>query len=383
MRLVPRFDPFPAVRYATEAPHDLSDLVAPPYDVINPDDRAALVARSEHNAVRIELPAEEGGRDRYEVAAELWRRWRDDGVLATHPQPAFYAYRMTFGGRSTLGVLGALELSRPGEGGILPHERTTSKDKADRLNLLRACRANLSPIWGLSLASGLSSLLDVDRAPDGSAVDEDGNRHELWVLPDADVDAIAAAVASAPVVIADGHHRYETALAFRDEAAGSVDGAGSVLAYIVELTESQLAVGPIHRLLSGLPDGFERVLSDYFELAPADGPADGQMTLLTKGGAFAMTALPSTEAKAEADLDSSRLDVALAALDGVSVRFQHGVDRVQAALAAGEADAAVLLRPATVAQIAETGRGGERMPPKTTFFFPKPRTGMVFRSLPG
>lgn len=384
---MPRFTPFAGVRYATPD-GNLDDLVAPPYDVISPDDRQRLVARSDHNAVRIELPAEEDGRDRYGVAASLWSSWRASGVLVDEDAPAFYAYRMTFRAedgttRHTLGVLGALELSRPGEGGILPHERTTAKDKADRLNLLRSCRANLSPIWGLSLASGLTDLLPVDAAPDATATDEDGNRHELWVLSDPSViAAVSDAVARTPVVIADGHHRYETALAYRDEVgAGGPPGAASVLAYVVELTDEQLAVGPIHRLLDGLtgPDP----LAPFFDIEAVDDVPAGSMALLTASGTWQLTPKPSTVDAAEADLDSSRLDVALAALPGVQVRYQHGVDRVSAAVAKGEADAAVLLRPATVAQIAETGRGGERMPPKTTFFFPKPRTGMVFRAVDG
>lgn len=379
---MPGFQPFNGVRYT---PSRIDDLVAPPYDVISPDDRAALVNRSEHNAVRIELPAEEEGRDRYEVAASLWQAWRADGVLATDAEPSFYAYRMEFtddagSPRQTLGVLGALELSKPGEAGILPHERTTTKDKADRLNLLRSCRANLSPIWGLSLAAGLSDLCAVDAEPDQTAVDEDGNTHSLWRITDAAVlDAISAAVASEPLVIADGHHRYETALAYREET--DEPGAEFVLCYVVELTDSQLAVGPIHRLLTDLPEDFD--LSPWFDMAPVDSPPRGSMALIKPDGVWQLTPKQSTVDAAEADLDSSRLDVALASFPGVGVRFQHGVDLVTQAVQKGEAAAAVLLRPATVAQIAETGHGGERMPPKTTFFFPKPRTGMVFRALAG
>jgi uncharacterized protein (DUF1015 family) len=375
---VPRFEPFAAVRYA--AGPDLSPVAAPPYDVISPDDRARLVEKSEHNAVRIELPADEGGRDRYQVAADLWRSWQDEGVLFTDDSPSFYGYRMSFAAddgspRSTLGVLGALELSRPGEAGILPHERTTSKDKADRLNLLRACRANLSPIWGLSLAPGLSGLLAVDRPPDAWADDEDGNRHELWRLAAGDAAAIGQAVAAEPLVIADGHHRYETALAYRDESPG-LPGARSVLCYVVELTESQLAVGPIHRLLSEVPD-----LSPWFDLTPVDDVPRAGLALVTADQAWRLTPKPSTAEAAEADLDSSRLDVALRELPGVSVRFQHGAELAVSMVRKGEAAAAVLLRPATVEQIAATGHGGERMPPKTTFFYPKLRTGMVFRAL--
>jgi len=144
---VPRFEPFPAVRYAAAA-GDPSDLVAPPYDVIGPDDRAALEGRSAHNAVRLELPS-----DGHAGAAKRFRDWMDQGTLLRDEAPGFYVYRMTAGGRATTGVLGALELEAPGQG-ILPHEHTTAKDKADRLGILRTTEVNLSPIWGLCALGG-------------------------------------------------------------------------------------------------------------------------------------------------------------------------------------------------------------------------------------
>ena len=382
---MPGFQPFNGVRYATPD-GELSDLVAPPYDVISPEDRERLVRQSEHNAVLVELPV---GEDRYDTAARLWSEWRRDGVLVTDDALSFYAYRMVFldeagDRRQTLGVLGALELSRPGEAGILPHERTTSKDRADRLNLIRATRANLSPIWGLSLAQGLSDLIDPKGPPDAAATDEDAIVHELWRITDpAALDAISQAVASEALVIADGHHRYEVGLAFRDEDGSP--GSKHILCYVVELSEEQLAVGPIHRLISGVGDvDLVRVFDGFFEMERVDAPPrSGSMALITRDGVWRLTPRQSTIDAAEADLDSARLDVALAALAEPDVKFQHGVDIVAAAVEKAEADAAVLLRPVTVEQIAATGHGGERMPPKSTFFFPKPRTGMVFRALDG
>jgi uncharacterized protein (DUF1015 family) len=381
---VPGFQPFAGVRYATPD-GALTKLVAPPYDVISPEDRDRLVKQSEHNAVLIELPV---GEDRYNAAARLWNEWRESGVLVTDDSGSFYAYRMSFtddagARRQTLGVLGALELSRPGEMGILPHERTTTKDKADRLNLIRATRANLSPIWGLSLAPGLSDVLQPTMPPDAAATDENGNLHELWRLTDpATVDAISAKVASESLVIADGHHRYEVGLAFRDEDGSP--GSRHILCYVVELSDDQLAVGPIHRLITAPGADLPAALAPYFDMQPVDAaPRSGVMALITRDGAWTLTPKQSTVDAAEADLDSARLDVALADLPDATVRFQHGVDLVTSAVEKGEADAAVLLRPATVEQIAATGHGGERMPPKTTFFFPKLRTGMVFRALDG
>jgi uncharacterized protein (DUF1015 family) len=196
------------------------------------------------------------------------------------------------------------------------------------------------------------------------------------------------------VVIADGHHRYETSLTYKGERqaeAGDAGAAGATMAYVVELVEDELTVHAIHRLLSDLPDGFDlrSALHPWFEDAgspPADRPvtlamADaGCLTLVLPTGEVMLR--PRPEALADArDLDSSRLDVALAALPPHHVSFQHGVANVRAAVASGAADAGVLLRPATVAQIEATAHGGERMPPKTTFFHPKPKTGLVFRRM--
>ena len=394
---MPRFDPFPGIRYATDDGR-LDDLVAPPYDVIDEEQRADLVARSEHNAVKVELPREEGGRDRYTVARDLFRSWLSAGVLVRDDEPSFYVYRMGFHDetgrpRQTAGVLGALELSAPGEGGILPHERTTPKDKADRLNILRTTEVNLSPIWGLSPAEGLSALCELPGPPLARATDEEGVHHRLWrITQPGVVEAISAAVASAPLIVADGHHRFEVGNAYREER-GPGGPWGAILAYVVELADEQLSVRAIHRLLDGLPDGFDLVeaLSAHFEPFDA-GKADesilsrmddaGALGLVTVDGAWLLRPRAETVAAAEHDLDSARLDVAVRTLPhGAHVRFQHGVDLVVRAVERGDAQAGVLLRPATVAQIAAVGHGGERMPPKTTFFHPKPRTGMVFRSL--
>lgn len=396
---VPRFDPFPGIRYNAEDGY-LDAVVAPPYDVISAEDRARLVEQSEYNAVRVELPQEEGdGRDKYTVARDLFRSWLGEGALAQDDEPSFYVYRMGFHDetgrpRQTAGILGALELSQPGEGGILPHERTTPKDKADRLDILRTTQVNLSPIWGLSPAEGLSALCEVPGPPLARATDDEGVHHRLWrVTQPGVVEAIASAVASAPVIVADGHHRFEVGNAYKAEQDGRLGPWDSILAYVVELAEEQLEVRAIHRLLDGLPDGFDLVdaLSAHFDVFDA-GKADetllarmldaGALSLVTSEGAWFLRPLAATVEAAEHDLDSSRLDVALAGLpDGARVRFQHGLDNVVRAVDRGQAQAAVLLRPATVSQIAEIGHGGARMPPKTTFFNPKPRTGMVFRAV--
>jgi uncharacterized protein (DUF1015 family) len=395
---VARFEPFAAIRYDLDR-SDLGRVIAPPYDVIDAAERAELAGRDPHNAVRIDLPDEADGDARYERAREDLGAWLADGTLVVDERPSFTVYRMASTDedgveRHTTGVLGALELSPPGTD-ILPHEHTTKKAKSDRLDLLRACRANLSAIWGLSLAKGLTDLLPVGDPPLADLVDDDGVRHTVWRVDDPEVcAAISAAVAEQPVVIADGHHRYETSLAYQAERVAS-DGdageAGATLAYLVELVEDELTVHAIHRLLSGLPDDLDLVeaLSPWFEDAGPP-PADRAVTAaMADAGCLALVRpdgevllRPRPDALAEArDLDSSRLDLALAALPPHDLRFQHGVENVRTAVATGAAQAGVLLRPVTVAQIEATAHGGERMPPKSTFFHPKPKTGLVFRGL--
>lgn len=404
---MPNFAPFRGLRYdpARFAP---DDVTAPPYDVLSPDDRAALVARDPHNAVLIDLPVEEDGPDRYAAAGRRLRAWQEEGVLVTDPTPELTAYRMTttddLGATvSTLGVLGALTLSRPDEGEILPHEHTTKKAKSDRLDLLRGTRANLSAIWGLSLAHGLTDLLDVDRPPFQSWTDEEGTLHETWRIADpAQVDAICAAISARPVVIADGHHRYETSLAYRDErreADGSGGEADATLCYVVELSDEQLTVRPIHRLVAGMAGtDLPTLLAEagggaVVGSATADEVRDGRVltamadqqaiAVVGADGAATLVRLDPAAPRFEGldDLDSARLAAAIAAVGDAELTYQHGTDRAQAAVVSGAADWAVLIRPVTVAAIEANAHSGDRMPPKSTFFFPKPRTGIVFRRL--
>jgi uncharacterized protein (DUF1015 family) len=386
---VPRFEPFAAIRYREDI--DLNVVTSPPYDVIDTAERERLAASTAYNAVHVDLPSD------YDEAAGLLRRWEDEGVLVSDDEPSFYVYRMGYTdeagrARQSTGVLGALELQVPGEGDVLPHEHTTPKAKSDRLALTRATQANLSPIWGLSLASGLTGLADVSGPPVGRATDELGVHHRLWrVTAPAIVEAISELVSSAPVVIADGHHRYETSLQYRDEV-GPGTPADLTLALVVELTESELAVRPIHRLLHGLAgvDVVEALSGVFepFEAGRADETLPAQMDdagalglVLGDGSAWLLRPREGAFPDDLPDLDSSRLDVARQALPPHDVEYQHGTDTVLRRVAAGEADTGVLLRPATVAQIQATAHARDRMPPKTTYFYPKPRTGFVFRKL--
>lgn len=396
---MPRFEPFAGVRYDRTAV-DMNAVIAPPYDVIGEEEHARLEARSPYNSVRLELPRDEVDRNRYESARCLFEEWQAAGVLVADDAPSFYAYRMTFTdeagrARATTGVLGAMALSDGPTGDVLPHERTMPKPKGDRLDLLRACQTNLSPIWGLSLASGLTATIPIDGEPTVRVTDDEGTTHELWRIIDSDAEAaIRDAVGSAPVVVADGHHRLETARAYRDEQPAGAAGVDAILTYVVELVDDELSVRAIHRLLTGLPAELDLpgALSEHFEVEPVADADDtitlrmqeaGALALITPTGTWLLRPTAATAAAAEHDLDSSRLDVARAALPAHEVSYQHGWDLAAGAVRSGAADAAVLLRPATVAQIAATGHQRVLMPEKTTFFFPKPRTGLVFRRLDG
>ncbi len=394
---MPEFRPFRGIRYdTTRAP--IEAVTAPPYDVIGPAERTALLARDPHNVVRIDLPDEADGPGRYEAAARTFATWLDQGVLVRDDEEGFYVYRMDYtddAGRAahTLGVLGALALSRPSDGEILPHEHTTPKAKTDRLDLLRATRVNLSTIWGLSLTPGLTEACRVDAAPDETWTDDEGVTHSLWRVTDAErCRRIADTVGASPVVVADGHHRYEISVTYAEERRAADDdpeGAAAALCYVVELTEGELTVRPIHRLLSGVDAAaLGRALDASFIRSDAGTVGADITARMADAGALCLVAPDGTGTflvprdgafDGVDDLDSARLAHVLDTLGGVEVRYQHGVDHILGALAAGEADFGVLLRPATVAQIDENAHAGRRMPPKTTFFHPKPRTGQVFR----
>jgi uncharacterized protein (DUF1015 family) len=413
---VPEFLPFRGIRYALSAetsPADVGSVAAPPYDVIDDDDRATLESSDPRNSVRLILPrAGEDGRDRYQVASDCFDEWRRTGALVIDDPARFYLYEMLFEDengrfRRTHGVIGALELpprgTDPGAAGVLPHERTMKTAKSDRLSLLRATRANFDPIWVLSLTEGLSKLLVPHRLPlIAYCEDSEGVTHRLFPLTlHQDIAAVSKDVAAAPVVLADGHHRFETACAYRDErvAAGLDDpGAERIMAFAAELADDELSVQPIHRLLLGL-DGVDvrTALNGAFTVldAGANTPErvielrarmrdEDALGLIDRSGLALLrpTREVTDTSEALSDVDSIRFDAHVRpALPGATVTFRSDAAAVATLVEKGAVDAAVLLRPVTVAQIRAAAFARVRMPEKTTFFSPKPRTGMVFRSL--
>ncbi|MGH9027256.1 MAG: DUF1015 family protein [Acidimicrobiia bacterium] len=399
---MPELLPFRGLRYAgaprADGCPDVSPLIAPPYDVI--DDPSVLEARHPNNAVRLILPGDDAGGDRYAAAATRLRAWTADGVLAADAGPRLYRYSMRFTRPDgtdghTVGVVGALQLPTR-EGTVLPHERTLPNAKSDRLALLRATRANLDPIWVLSLANGLTQLEGDDDEALACGTDDEGVAHRLSAIDDpARIAAIAEAVASAPVVIADGHHRFETARTYQAEQPDE-PGAAAIMALVVECAADELHVAPIHRVIHGAAD-LRAHLGAWFELAPLGADTDpavdglprkmidrGALGLVDRDGVALLTPTPALEQRlAELPrelqgVDAARVDMAIGALN-VDVSYRASAPAVTAAIRAGTPDAAILLRPVSVDQIRAVAAAGLRMPQKTSYFWPKPRTGMVFR----
>ena len=401
---MPRFEPFAALRYSPDEP--LDDVTAPPYDVLSPTDVDSLLKRHDHNIVAIDVPLDRDGPDRYELAARRLAEWIGRGVMACDTQPSLTLYRMQFTDeagrrRDTVGVVGALEVVDDGADGVLPHERTTPKAKTDRLDLTRATHCNLSPIWGLSLTAGLTNLLVEPAEPVGRCVDENGVVHRVERIVDpARLEAIGAAVASNPVLIADGHHRYAISRTYRDEVratTGRTDtDAELTMVYVAELVDEQLSIDPIHRVYRGVSaDELEARLAEYCDVAvagvvtprfAAEAIDRGAMCLVRPDGTGAwLTPRPEAFANVRG-LDGVYLEHVLQdapAADGstIEVTYQHGVANVVDLVRAGAADAAVLIRPTSIDEIRRTAVERLLMPPKSTFFTPKLRTGLVLRRL--
>jgi uncharacterized protein (DUF1015 family) len=411
--------PLRALHYDQSVAGPLQDLVAPPYDVIDPPARAALQARSPHNVVAIDLPA---GDDPYATAASTLQAWIEEGAVVRDPEPALWALVQDYtapDGRTLTrkGFLARVRVEDYGPGRIRPHERTHPGPKEDRLRLTRATKANLSPIFSLySDPSGAAwGALEphLGGAPWGEATDEDGTTHTLYRVTDpATHEAVHAALADAELLIADGHHRYETARVYAEEIGGEGDHR-YVLMCLVALEDEGLTVFPTHRLVSGTTpeqqEGLATTLRALFDIEPttleelappeSDGPLvmgyldahfKRPMRLTLKDQATADDALPGMpEAYRRLDtavlealllmgpLGLSEHDISELHRFGYARSAQAGIDLVSG----GEFDLGFFLRPTPVTQVREVAAAGVSMPPKSTYFFPKVITGMLFNPL--
>ena len=394
---VPRFEPFAALRYNPALP--LDKVVAPPYDVLSDADVVALLKSHPRNIVAIDVPRDVDGPDRYDKAGQRLMEWIGDGTLVRDAQPSFTLYRTRFADeagkqRETVGVLGALEVVDEGAGGVLPHERTIPKAKTDRLDLTRATRTNLSPVWGLSLTAGLTDLLRVAGEPMGSCTDEQGVVHTVERVSDAErVAAIGTAVSASAVLIADGHHRYAISRTYRDEARairGTDSPAELTLTYVAELVEDQLSIDSIHRLYHDVTaDDLLTVLSECFEIeaagivTPAFGSKvvqRGALCLVRPDGTGVWLTPKPSAFEGVRGLDGAYLEHALRD-QGIDVTYQHGVQHIVDIVSGTQSTVGVLIRPTSIVEIRRTANEGLLMPPKSTFFTPKLRTGLVLRPL--
>lgn len=389
---MPRIAPFHAIRFGRHI--DLQRVISPPYDVLSSTDVAGLAARDPHNIVRVDVPT--GGPDRYEVAARTLAEWLDAGVLVRDPEHSLTIYRMSFtdatgSPRTIVGVLCGLEVVDLDAGGVLPHERTTPKAVNDRLDLTRATATNLSPVWGLSLATGLTAALAEPGEPVGEMV-SDNVAHTVERITDpARIASITAILAADDVLIADGHHRYSISRTYRDEvraASGRQDtDAEFTLTFINELVADQLSIEAIHRVYTEIcVDELRAELAATFDIEAAPAPTPQLLAEMVERGRLVLLGPDTTEwliPKPGAfdgvrALDGAYLEHALAGSRAV-VHYQHGLAETVARVSGSDVNAAILIRPTSLAEIQRTAREGLLMPPKSTFFTPKLRTGLVIR----
>src|SRR3954470_10598518 len=406
--------PFRALRYDT-ARVSLDKVLAPPYDVIDDQQRTELADRDPHNVVRLTLPHPEGEQSGYDVAARTLADWRDEGFLVADDTPALYVYEEQADGHIQRGLVGALGLSPAEDGIVLPHENTMAGPVADRLALMAAVEADLEPIFLVYDGGGAASRLVADvgsREPQVDVTTPDGVRHRLWAVTDpVTLAEVEADLAGRRAVIADGHHRYATFLRYQADRHAAGDGPGPWdlgLALLVDGSAFGPQVHAIHRVVPGLPpaEAAERAGS-AFTVTEVSGGVEAALEALAKAGtsgtAFVVTdgtaswllsepeagvlvaALPADRSEAWQSLDVTVAHLflirelwALEDREGV-VDFAHDVP---AAVAAAQASggSALLLNPTPVADVAAVAAAGDRMPRKSTLFVPKPATGLLIRA---
>lgn len=430
---MPEIRPFRGVRYDLARVGDLSHAVAPPYDVIGPELQESLYNASPYNIIRLELGRDEPGdndtTNRYSRAAKLLKDWRRDGILVDESHPSLYVYHQTFQveGKSYTrkGFLARVRLEPFGEGRIYPHEETMSGPKADRLKLYEATGFNLSPIFGLypDAENAAFSALEHgirDRTP-LTVTDHLGVENQLW--PVSDVETLATVqglMADRSVFIADGHHRYETALRYRADraAAGELTGpddpANFCLMMLVSMSDPGLQILPTHRLVQGLPfltsGKLAELLSPEFEIEDfGEGPSGcraawqeielhGDQNLLGFGTAMD-NRWCTARLRSDATMDDLVPDhspdwrsLGVSILQEMvlkktfgdlspSVRYVHLIDEVLESFQSGSCDLACLVPPAGMDHVEAIASNLEKMPPKSTYFYPKLLTGLVLNPI--
>ena len=400
--------PFHALHYDPGAIGSLSDVIAPPYDGVSAELRARLLSRSSFNVVEIDLPESPGG-DRYEHAAGTLEEWILNGILRQDRESSIWALRQEYNGpdgnrRTRNGILARVRVEDYGPGRIRPHERTQPGPKQDRLDLTRATRFNLSSIFSLTTRDAWPQVEPATREePWAEVLGDDGTLNRVWRVADPEIHrAVAWELSEAELLIADGHHRYETARTYRDEVGG--EGAHCyTLMTLTGLADPGLTVFPIHRLLTGLKDRdlvdhFKRGIEQAFETV-AEGEADpagrnepgcfglieadGTHRLLKLRDVSSLDRLMEGRSAAYRELDAAILEkVVFGQILGMSeadveakkgLGYAKAIEEAVNEVESGQAQAAFILRPTPVDQVRAVAAAGETMPPKSTYFFPKIR----------
>jgi uncharacterized protein (DUF1015 family) len=418
--------PLRALRYDLNVVGSLQSVIAPPYDVIDPEQRAALAARSSHNVVNIDLPQPPLGGDAYEEAARLLDLWKRQGAVTRDATPALWALQQDYtapDGRQLTrrGIFARVRVEQYRPGKIRPHERTHPGPKEDRLRLTRATQANLSPIFSLyddpanAAWAALKPHLTTD--PWGTATDADGTLNKLWRIDDgAAIARVQMTLGDTELLIADGHHRYETARAYAEEIGGEGDHR-YVLMCLVALQDPGLTIFPTHRLLNNLKEPavqqrLGKYLREHFDVTPIETselrPPDaegvgGKLTmgyldsfhqqpyrLVLKDQALADAALADYP-EPYRHLDTAVLETLIfkgvlsmteddiSHLNGLA--YSRTDDEALQLVQSKQYDCAFFLRASPVKQVQEIAAAGVNMPPKSTFFYPKVPTGLLFNPL--
>lgn len=418
---------FGALRFTARA-GDIEELVCPPYDIISEGQREAYLARNAHNIIRLELPRE--GEEPYKAAGETLRQWLAEDVLACDREDGVYIYEEAFTAQgreaSVKGIVCRVRLEPFDAGVVLPHEETLSKAKTDRFNLMCATGCNFSSIYSLYFDREQRVYPRIEAlskdAPEMDFDGGDGVRHRVWRVTDKDeVAAVCAGFADKKLYIADGHHRYETALNYRErlKSQGVVTDdkhpANYVMMTLVNMEHPGLVVLPTHRIVRGLPDfdahGLLAGCGEYFDVEDVDAAraearlsahmraGEKAVALLYKGGARVlvlrdagvMGRLLPEGSPAYRQLDVNILHTLilerLLGIDRENMASQRNLiytrDAREAAEAveSGGADCAFLLNPTRVSEIADVAGAGEKMPQKSTYFYPKLITGHVMNKM--
>jgi uncharacterized protein (DUF1015 family) len=416
--------PLLALHYNLQRTGGLQPVVAPPYDIIDAEQRTRLLARSPYNVVEIDLPEAPAGGDRYRHAGEVLADWQRQGILLRDTEPAVWPLEQDYTGpdgrtRTRRGFLARVRVEDYGPGRIRPHERTHPGPKADRLRLMEATRANLSPIFSLYSDPGqrawgaLAAAVAQQPQPFGETLDDDGTVSRIWRVSDpAAIAAVQAVTAPAELLIADGHHRYETSRTYADEVGGEGEHR-YVLMCLVALEDPGLTVFPTHRLLYNLSDeqfarldaaierDFDReelndpqelppVASDRVTLGYIDARSQQPFRLTLKDQGIADAALSGHSAPyrhldtavTEALLLKGALGLSGSQIDELDGLFYARDDQEAiTAVRSGRYQAALFMAPAPVTLVQAVAASGESMPPKSTYFFPKVPTGLLFNPL--